>query len=98
MKPDYSKKASNQEIRERFDKDTERFSNLETGQQTTIDAPITMELCTEAAKYATPYATELLDIGCGAGNYTLKMLGKIAGLNCTLNDLSMPMLQRAKER
>ena len=98
MKTDYSKKATNQEIRERFDKDTERFSNLETGQQTTIDAPLTMELCTEAAKYTNPHAKELLDIGCGAGNYTLKMLGKVPNLNCTLNDLSMPMLQKAKER
>ncbi len=98
MKTDYSKKATNQEIRERFDKDTERFSNLETGQLTTIDAPLTMELCTEAAKYANPNATELLDIGCGAGNYTLKMLGKVLGLNCTLNDLSLPMLEKAKER
>jgi tRNA (cmo5U34)-methyltransferase len=98
METDYSKKATNQQIRERFDNDTERFSNLETGQQTTIDAPLTMELCTEAAKYANPQATELLDIGCGAGNYTLKMLGKVGNLNCVLNDLSMPMLQKAKER
>ncbi|HLZ85988.1 MAG TPA: methyltransferase domain-containing protein [Puia sp.] len=98
MNPDYSKKATSQQIRERFDKDTERFSNLETGQQTTIDAPLTMELCTEAARYANPDATELLDIGCGAGNYTLKMLGKIPDLNCVLNDLSMPMLEKAKER
>ena len=98
VKTDYSKKATNQEIRERFDKDTERFSNLETGQQTTIDAPLTMELCTEAAKYTNPHAKELLDIGCGAGNYTLKMLVKVPNLNCTLNDLSMPMLQKAKER
>jgi tRNA (cmo5U34)-methyltransferase len=98
VKTDYSKKATNQQIRERFDKDTERFSNLETGQQTTIDAPLTMELCTEAAKYANPHATELLDIGCGAGNYTLKMLGKIPNMNCVLNDLSMPMLEKAKER
>jgi tRNA (cmo5U34)-methyltransferase len=98
MNTDFSKKATNQEIRERFDKDVERFSNLETGQQTTIDAPLTMELCTEAAKYANPNARELLDIGCGAGNYTLKMLSKIPNLNCMLNDLSMPMLQKAKER
>jgi len=91
-------KATNEEIKARFDNDVERFSNLETGQQTTIDAPLTMELCTEAAKYINPQAKELLDIGCGAGNYTLKMLSKIPGLNCTLNDLSMPMLQRAKER
>lgn len=98
MKTDYSKKATNQEIKERFDVDVERFSNLETGQQTTIDAPLTMELCTEAAKYANPQAANLLDIGCGAGNYTLKMLSKVANLNCVLNDLSMPMLQKAKER
>jgi tRNA (cmo5U34)-methyltransferase len=98
MKADYSKNATTQEIRERFDKDVERFSNLETGQQATIDAPITMELSTEAAKYANPGARELLDIGCGAGNYTMKMLSKLPGLNCVLNDLSLPMLERAKER
>ncbi|HEV2482075.1 MAG TPA: methyltransferase domain-containing protein [Puia sp.] len=98
MKPNYSKNATLDEIRERFDKDTERFSNLETGQQATVDAPITMDLCTEAARYATPDARELLDIGCGAGNYTLKMLGKLPDLNCVLNDLSKPMLERARER
>ena len=86
------------EIQTRFDNDVERFSNLETGQQTTIDALLTMELCTEAAKYISPDAKNLLDIGCGAGNYTLKMLSKIPDLNCTLNDLSLPMLERAKER
>jgi tRNA (cmo5U34)-methyltransferase len=95
---DYSKKATNSEIRQRFDKDVARFSNVETGQQTTIDAPLTMDLCTEAAAYVNPGATDLLDIGCGAGNYTLKMLSKIPGLNCTLNDLSLPMLEKAHER
>jgi tRNA (cmo5U34)-methyltransferase len=98
MTTDYSGKANNEEIRTRFDNDVERFSNLETGQQTTIDAPLTMELCTEAAKYVNPNAKELLDIGCGAGNYTLKMLSKIPDLHCTLNDLSLPMLEKAKER
>src|ERR1700748_3160583 len=98
MNMDYSSKATNDEIKARFDNDVERFSNLDTGQVTTLDAPITMDLCTEAAKYVTPNAKNLLDIGCGAGNYTLKMLSKINDLNCNLNDLSMPMLQRAKER
>ncbi len=98
MSTDYSRKAGNDEIRHRFDNDVERFSNLDTGQLTTIDAPLTMELCTEAAKYINPNAKDLLDVGCGAGNYTLKMLSKISDLNCTLNDLSMPMLLRAKER
>lgn len=98
MQIDYSTKSTNEEIKARFDNDVERFSNLDTGQATTIDAPLTMELCTEAARYVNPNAKELLDIGCGAGNYTLKMLSKIVDLNCTLNDLSMPMLQRAEER
>jgi tRNA (cmo5U34)-methyltransferase len=98
MDIDYTKKSTIEEIRERFDHDVERFSNLETGQANMIDAALTMDLCTEAAKYSNPEAKELLDIGCGAGNYTLKMLSKIPGLNCTLNDLSMPMLERAQER
>jgi len=96
--PNYSAKATTEEIRERFDNDVERFSNLDTGQLTTIDAPLTLELCTDAAKYIKPDAQELLDIGCGAGNYTLKMLSKIPGLNCTLVDLSVPMLEKAMER
>ncbi len=98
MTYDYSKKANNDQIRQRFDNDVERFSNLDTGQLTTIDATITMELCTEAARYINPNAKDLLDIGCGAGNYSLKMLEKVSNLNCTLNDLSLPMLERAKER
>ncbi len=98
MNTKYAEKATNDEIKNRFDNDVERFSNLDTGQATTIDAPLTLELCTEAAKYINPNATDLLDIGCGAGNYTLKMLTKINNLNCTLNDLSMPMLERAKQR
>lgn len=91
-------KSTVAEIRARFDNDVARFSNLETGQLTTIDATITMELCTDAALYVNPNALNLLDIGCGAGNYTIKMLEKIPGLNCTLIDLSMPMLEKALER
>ncbi len=95
---DYSKKAQISDIRNRFDHDVDRFSNLETGQQSTIDARLTMELCTSAAKECNPAAKNLLDIGCGAGNYSLKMLEKVPGLNCTLVDLSLPMLEKAKER
>jgi tRNA (cmo5U34)-methyltransferase len=98
MSEQFSNKASNDEIRIRFDNDVERFSNLDTGQLTTLDAALTMELCTDVAKAATPAAKNLLDIGCGAGNYTLKMLSKLPGLNCTLNDLSLPMLEKAEER
>ncbi len=98
MTTHYAKHATNEEIKVRFDSSVERFSNLETGQQTTIDAPLMMDLCTDAAAMVNPQAKELLDIGCGAGNYTLKMLQKVPHLNCTLNDLSLPMLQKARER
>ncbi|MCK0191455.1 class I SAM-dependent methyltransferase [Arenibacter sp. F20364] len=92
------KKSSVAEIRERFDKDVERFSNLDTGQLTTIDAKISLELITEAARRIVPKADQLLDIGCGAGNYSLKMLSKLPNLECTLVDLSGPMLDKANER
>jgi len=91
-------KSTISEIKERFDKDVDRFSNLETGQVSTIDATISLELITEAAKKIRPQAKNLLDIGCGAGNYTIKMLTKLPGLNCTLIDLSKPMLKKAYER
>jgi tRNA (cmo5U34)-methyltransferase len=91
-------KSTISEIRARFDQDVERFSDLETGQVSTIDAKISLELITEAAKRIIPEAKNILDIGCGAGNYTIMMLSKIPNLNCSLVDLSMPMLTRAFER
>ncbi len=91
-------KSTTEEIRDRFDRDVERFSNLETGQVSTIDAKISLELLTDAAREIVPNAVNLLDVGCGAGNYTLTMLSKIKGLHCTLIDLSRPMLERAFER
>ena len=92
------KKSTVAEIKDRFDKDVERFSNLDTGQVATIDAKISLELITEAAKRIVPQAENVLDVGCGAGNYTLMMLSKVQNLNCTLVDLSQPMLDKALER
>lgn len=91
-------KSTIEEIRIRFDNDVERFSNLDTGQVSTIDATVSLELITEAAKRIIPSATQLLDVGCGAGNYSIMMLKKLPGLNCTLVDLSNPMLDRAFDR
>jgi tRNA (cmo5U34)-methyltransferase len=91
-------KSTVEQIRERFDQDVERFSNLETGQSATVDAPLTLELIASVAAAVTPSATHLLDIGCGAGNYTLKILQHLPNLNVTLVDLSKPMLDRAIER
>jgi tRNA (cmo5U34)-methyltransferase len=91
-------KMSVEEIRARFDIDVERFSNLETGQTATVDAPLAMELVARAAAATTPHARQLLDVGCGAGNYTLKLLQYVPNLDATLIDLSVPMLEKAKER
>ena len=91
-------KSSPDEIRRRFDADVERFANLETGQSATIDAPLVLELIAEAAAATTPAARAVLDVGCGAGNYTLKLLERVPNLDVTLIDLSRPMLDRAVHR
>lgn len=91
-------KSTVEEIRARFDLDVERFSNLETGQSATIDAPLSLSLIAGAAAGVTPGATSLLDVGCGAGNYSLKILERLPNLQVTLIDLSRPMLDRAVER
>ena len=67
-------KSSVEQIRQRFDADVERFSNLETGQSATVDAPLVLDLIAHAAAALAPNARQLLDIGCGAGNYTLSCL------------------------
>jgi len=92
-------KSTTDEIRERFDNDVERFSQVETGQTATIDAALVMELIAGAAVVCTPSIHRVLDIGCGAGNNTLKLrqiLGK--DFAADLLDLSQPMLTRANER
>src|SRR5262245_60382967 len=91
-------KSTVDEIRQRFDADVERFSNLETGQSATVDAPLAMALVAQAAALSTPHARHILDVGCGAGNYTLKLLEQIPNLDVTLIELRKPMLERAKER
>jgi len=91
-------KSSVDEIRRRFDADVERFSNLQTGQSATVDAPLAMSLVAGAAAAVTPHARHVLDVGCGAGNYTLKLLEHLPGLDATLLDLSRPMLDRAAGR
>lgn len=98
MKTPIDRKSSLEDIRRRFDADVERFSNMETGQQATIDAPLAMELITRAVLAVTHPIRRVLDIGCGAGNNTLKLLQFVNPLDCDLVDLSRPMLERARER
>ncbi len=99
----YEHKSTVDEIRARFDADVDRFSNLETGQVAAMDSPEHMDLLTEAATACTPHPAAVLDIGCGAGNYTLKLLQRLRGRGqpspaVTLVDLSLPMLDRAEQR
>ena len=91
-------KSTVQEIRERFDNDVERFSNLETGQTATMDSAMVLDLIAQTVARTNPDARSILDVGCGAGNYTHKVLEYLPNLNATLVDLSAPMLDRAKSR
>lgn len=94
----FEEKSTVREIEERFDKDVDRFSNLETGQTATIDAPLAIKLITEAAVAASSPLRRILDIGCGAGNNSMKLLQYESNLECDLIDLSKNMLDRAHER
>lgn len=94
-----SPKSSVEEIRARFDADVERFSQLETGQVAAMDSAYCLQLMADACGVRHPLATSLLDLGCGAGNYSLKVLQTIPTLReIYLVDLSQPMLTRAQER
>ena len=93
-----TQKSTVEEIRQRFDREIECYTNLETGQVATVDAVLSMSLVAEAAATTTPHARSLLDVGCGGGNYTLKLLQQLPNLDVTLIDLSQRMLDRAVER
>lgn len=99
MNTPLEQKSTTNEIRERFDNDVERFSCLETGQVATIDAPLAMELITCAASNVTSPIRKVLDIGCGAGNNTIRLRQQLGyDFDVDLLDLSQPMLDRAVKR
>ena len=77
-------KSSIGQIRERFDREVERFANLETGQSATMDAPLTLALIADAAARVTPGASSLLDVGCGIG---LRQIGDFAIAGMQLGDI-----------
>ena len=91
-------KSTVEEIRARFDHDVERFSNLDTGQQAVIDAPLVLELIAQACQRHLKPDDTMLDVGCGAGNFTLRVLREVGPLHCHLADLSQPMLTCAEQR
>ena len=99
---DYGKRpqgrASTDEIRARFDADVARFSKRDTGQVTTLDAPLVLELMSDAAARVSPHAIDLLDVGCGAGNQSLAIAERLPQVRVHLIDLSQPMLDAAARR
>ena len=70
-----------------------RFSNLETGQSAMIDAPLAMELIAQAAVKTTGSIRRVLDIGCGAGNNTIRLLQYTTPFDCDPVDLSRPIFE-----
>lgn len=91
-------KSSPEAIRQNFDQQVERFSNIETGQTTAIDSPLCMELVARSAALLNPDATQVMDLGCGGGNYAVKVTSLLPDVDCTLIDLSGNMLATAEER
>lgn len=91
-------KSSPEAIRRNFDQQVERFSNIETGQTTAIDSPLCMELVARSAQLLNPGAKSIMDLGCGGGNYAVKVASLLPDVDCTLVDISAKMLERAVER
>ena len=91
-------KSSPETIRNNFDLQVERFSNIETGQSTAIDSPLCMELVARSAALLNPNAARVMDLGCGGGNYAVKVTSFLPDVDCTLIDLSANMLAKAEER
>jgi tRNA (cmo5U34)-methyltransferase len=91
-------KSTPEAIQKNFDQQVERFSNLETGQTTAIDSPLCMELVARSAALLNPEAKNVMDLGCGGGNYAVKVTYLLPDVDCTLIDLSANMLEKAEER
>jgi tRNA (cmo5U34)-methyltransferase len=92
------RKSTVDEIRQQFDQEVEVFADLESGQVGVVDSRLAMSLVADAAAATTRQARRVLDVGCGAGNYTLKLLERMPNLDVTLVDLSRAMLDRAIQR
>ena len=93
-------KSTPAEIAARFDADVERFSDLAAGQATIPDSALAQELLVAVAARHNPGPSSVLDLGCGAGNLTLRLLValKTPPERIRLVDLSRQMLNRASER
>ncbi|MDR0704549.1 MAG: class I SAM-dependent methyltransferase [Planctomycetaceae bacterium] len=94
----HQEKISIDELRRQFDGEVDRFSNERTGQTSSVDAPLILSIFETSIARMYPNAQRLLDVGCGAGNFSLRITRKLPQLKLTLLDLSSKMLQKAQER
>lgn len=98
MQFSYNNKSTPSEIRKKFNSLVDNYSDLESGQRTAVDSTLIASLIADTVSKVNPLATEILDIGCGAGNYSIRIASLISKANFWLNDLSENMLKKAEER
>ncbi len=92
------RKSSPEELREQFNRDVERFVNLEMGQTSTMDSKLAIDLIEKSIGALNPGALSMCDIGCGGGNFALRVLRQFPSIKVSLIDLSPNMLERAAQR
>lgn len=98
MNTNNNMKSTVEDIRNKFDKLAENYSNIEQGQSTALDSPLCLELIAKAASTYNPDASKIADIGCGGGNYMVKLTSLLPNVDVTLVDLSANMLATAARR
>ncbi|MFO7658858.1 MAG: methyltransferase domain-containing protein [Bacteroidales bacterium] len=98
MNTDFLNKSTAEEIRQKFNSMVDSYSDLEAGQKTAVDSVLIARLIAGVVSNLHPHAKDMLDIGCGAGNYSLRIASVLNQVNITLVDLSEKMLERAEER
>lgn len=91
-------KLSVDALRKQFDREVDRFSDETIGQATAVDSLLVLEMVERSIAHMQPNAERLCDIGCGAGNFSLRIARRIPDVKLTILDLSRPMLDRAKQR
>ncbi len=86
------------EIRDKFDSKVDFFSNAEAGQENMPDAGKVLAMIMDVIGNLDPQPAIGCDIGCGAGNFAVRLSRQTPGISMDLIDLSMPMLERAVSR
>ena len=60
---DCHKKSTPEELKEQFNRDVENYVNLETGQTSTMDSQLVINLIEKSIAATTPQAQSMCDIG-----------------------------------